>query len=176
MECKRSAVMVRARWLVALALAGGLGMVAAGASAAEQSAVPAALTPALRAHVRNDRFQLVTSILGLPVGVRAALQTLFGSPTLDIAEPGARFQVTDVIQYPLQPVRRLSVGGCSMDHCLVYYERGGVAHSWHAVLFHWTPAETRIDGGGLAPVGLQSVDDVRGAVLSGALKASQGYW
>ena len=156
--------------LIACALAMGT------VSAAAQSPVPTTLTPALRAHVRDERLQAVTSVLGMPVGVRAEMQRLFGGPTLDIAEPGARFQVTDVIQYPLQPVRRLNLAGCSMDHCLVYYERGGIAHSWYVVLFHWTPAETRVDAGGLAPMGLQSVDDVRKALLSGALKDALGRW
>src|SRR5262245_49133491 len=61
------------------------------------SQAPASITlpAALQAHVKNERFDIVTSIRGLPLGVREGLQTLFGSQTLDIAEPGADFQVTD---------------------------------------------------------------------------------
>ena len=47
---------------------------------------------ALRAHVQDERFGIVTSIRGLPLGVRDGLQTLFGSPTLDIAEPDGVFE------------------------------------------------------------------------------------
>ena len=65
--------------------------------AASQAAAPAGLSGALRAHVKDERFGIVTSIRGLPLGVRDGLQTLFGSQALDIAEPGAEFQVTDVI-------------------------------------------------------------------------------
>jgi hypothetical protein len=54
----------------------------------------AALPEALRAHVKDDRFDMVTSIRGFPLGVRSGLQSLFGSFELDIAEPGAKFQVT----------------------------------------------------------------------------------
>ena len=120
---------------------------------------------ALRNHLQNERFEIVTSIRGLPLGVRDGLPTLFGRETLDIAEPGAEFQVTDVIVNPKLPIRRLVAAGCSIDHCLVYYERGGIAHTWQVALFHWTPAATRFESGGIAPGGLATIDDVRSAIL-----------
>jgi len=141
-----------------------------------QAAPSSALSEALRAHVKAERFQIVTSVRGLPLGVRDGLQTLFGSRTLDIAEPEAEFQVTDVRNNPTLPIRRLVAAGCSIDHCLVYYERGGIAHTWQVALFHWTPAATRFEWGGVAPGGLKTIDDVRRAVLSGAIKNSNGSW
>jgi hypothetical protein len=146
------------------------------ATAGPQTAPPAALSATLRAHVKAERFGIVTSVRGLPLGVRDALQTLFGSPTLDIAEPGMPFQVTDVIMDPKLPIRRLAAAGCSTDHCLVYYERGGVAHTWHVALFHWTPDATRLEGGGTAPNSLVTIEDVRKAFLSGTIKGSNKYW
>jgi hypothetical protein len=140
-----------------------------------QAAPAIALPEALQAHLQNERFQIVTSIRGLPLGVRYELETLFGSHALDIAEPGAQFQVTNVAN-PTLPIRRLVAAGCSIDHCLVYYERGGGSRTWRAVLFHWTPAATRFDFGGTAPGGLKTVDDVRNAVLSGAIKSPTGTW
>jgi hypothetical protein len=132
-------------------------------------------TGALRAHVQSEQFAIVTSVRGLPLGVRDALQTLFGSSSLDIAEPGAEFQRTDVVVMPRLPTRRLVAAGCSADHhCLVYYERGGLDHTWHVALFHWTPAATRFEGGGIAPAGLKTLDAVRQAILTGGGKAS--FW
>jgi hypothetical protein len=144
--------------------------------AGSQAAAPVVLSGALRAHVKDERFGIVTSIRGLPLGVRDGLQTLFGSQALDIAEPGGEFQVTDVIVDPKLPIRRLVAAGCSTDHCLVYYERGGIAHTWQVALFHWTPAATRFEGGGIAPRGLASIDDVRNAMLSGAVKGPTKFW
>ena len=141
-----------------------------------QAAPTGALSEALRAHLKNERLEIVTSIRGLPLGVRDGLQTLFGSQALDIAEPGAEFQVTDVADNPKLPIRRLVAAGCSTDHCLVYYERGGIAHTWQVALFHWTPAATRFEWGGTAPGGLATVDDVRKAVLSGAIKGPNKLW
>jgi hypothetical protein len=146
------------------------------AVAGSQAPAPVVLSGTLRAHIKNERFDIVTSVRGLPLGVRDELQTLFGSPTLDIAEPGAAFQATDVVLEPGLPTRRLVAAGCSIDHCLVYYERGGIAHTWQAALFHWTPAMTRLEGGGNAPGGLSSIDDVRNAILSGAIKGPAKVW
>ena len=135
-----------------------------------------ALSEALRAHVKNDRFQIVTSLRGLPLGVRDAMPTLFGTSGLDIAEPGADFQTTDVVRTPQLPLRRLVAAGCSTDHCLVYYEHGGIAHTWQVALFHWTPEATRFEWGGAAPGGLKTIDDIRNAVLSGAIKNANNRW
>ena len=143
--------------------------------AAGSQATDAPLSGALRDHVAAERFGIVTSIRGLPLGVRDGLQTLFGG-ALNIAEPGAKFQVTDVIVEPNLPTRRLVAAGCSADHCLVYYERGGIAHTWQAALFHWTPAATRFEFGGMAPANLKTIDEVKSAVLSGAIKGAAKYW
>jgi hypothetical protein len=140
-----------------------------------QGSPPNALSEELRAHVQDARFGIVTSIRGLPLGVRSALQTLFGSQTLDIAEPGARFQVNERSVSTL-PTRRMAAAACSYERCLVYYERGGVEHTWHVALFHWTPDETKFEWGGMAPGGLVTIDEVRRAVLSGAIKSPTGQW
>lgn len=134
------------------------------------------LSEAQRAHLKNERLEMVTSLRGLPLGVRDGLRTLFGSQALDIAEPGADFQATDVEGTPKRPIRRLVAAGCSTDHCLVYYERGGIAHTWQVALFHWTPAATRFEWGGTAPGDLATIDDVRNAVLSGAIEGPKTLW
>jgi hypothetical protein len=126
----RAASMRRTRLLCAIGVSVWSAVVAG-----SQAAAPVGLSAALRAHVKDERFAIVTSIRGLPLGVRDGLQTLFGSQTLDIAEPGAEFQVTDVIVDRKLPIRRLVAAGCSSDHCLVYYERGGIAHTWQVACF-----------------------------------------
>lgn len=136
---------------------------------------PVTLPQALRAHLKSERLDSVTSIRGLPLGVRNALQTLFASDTLDIADPGAEFQAFPMTGSRL-PLRRLAAAGCSLDHCLVYYERGGVERTWLAALFHWTPEGTRVEWGGKAPSGLKTIDTVRAAVLSGAIKGPNKVW
>jgi hypothetical protein len=148
-----------------------------GVAAGNQAASALAMPETLRAHVRGERFAIVTSIRGLPLGVRNELQTLWGSQTLDIADPGAEFQLTEAKVNPALPTRRLVAAGCAPDHhCLVYYERGGSAHTWLVALYHWTPAATRFEWGGTAPAGLETIDAVRDAVLSGAIKGPTRLW
>jgi hypothetical protein len=144
----------------------------------QSTSVP--LSDALREHLRLERFDIVTSIRGLPLDVRDELQRLFGSRGLDIAlniaEPGTRFQGPTAAVNPKVPLRRLIAAECSLDHCLVYYERGGAAITWHVALLHWTPADTRLESGGLAPARLATIGDAWKALLSGALKPSPGVW
>jgi hypothetical protein len=144
--------------------------------AGSQTVAPAELSRALRDYVKDGRFGIVTSIRGLPLGVRDELQTLFGSPTLDIVEPGAAFQITGVNGDVTLPIRRLVAAGCTVEYCLVYYERGVPAHTWHVALFHWMPEATRFEWGGTAPGGLTTIDDVRKAILSGAIKGPSDVW
>ena len=165
---ERSAAVLTASCLIAFACA------CQAASGQTQSA--ATLPAALAAHLKSERLEIVTSIRGLPLGVRDALQDLFDTLTLEIAEPGAEFQVTDVIRTPNLPIRRLVAAGCSIDHCLVYYERGGIAHTWYVALFRWTPQATRFEWGGTAPNNLGTIDKVKTAVLDGTIKGANKYW
>ena len=145
------------------------------ATVARQAAPPAALPRELRTHVQNERFDVVSSLSGLPAGVRNELKMLFGSRTLDIADPGAAFQAATDTGSKL-PARRLVAAACSREDCLVYYERGGSARTWRVALFHWRPNGTKLEWGGVAPGGLTTIHDVRNAVLSGAIKSSAGPW
>jgi hypothetical protein len=158
---------MRARLLCAMGVS-----VWASAALARQGSPPA-LSGELRAHVQSGRFDTVSSLNGLPVGVRGELQTLFGSRELDIGDPGAELRTTAESKRPL---RRLVAAGCSHDDCLVYYERGGSTRLWRVVLVHWTAKGTSVEWGGTAPGGLTTIDDVRSAILSGAIKSSAGPW
>lgn len=137
-------------------------------AAAGQPTRAGTLTDAVRAHLTAERFEVVSSIRGLPLGVREELQTMWKSQTLDIAEPGAEYQGTSGSRG--LPSRRLIAAGCSADHhCLVYYERDGRAREWIVALFQWTPEVTQFDGGGTAPSRLKTLEDVRQTVVSGRL-------
>jgi hypothetical protein len=141
---------------------------------AAQSAVT--LPESLRAHVKSEEFQIVTAVRGLPLGVRDRLQSMFGVYTLDIADSTAEFQGSGAVLNPKLPTRRLVAAGCSMDHCLVHYERGRDPRTWYVALFRWTPDETRLESGGAAPGRYASVEEVRKALLSGAIKGPVKVW
>ena len=136
-----------------------------------------ALSGPLKSHLQDERFGIVTSIRGLPLTVRQELEKMFGTGTLDIAEPGAEFQRSGAGATAQLPSRRLVAAGCAPDnHCLMYYERGGSSPVWHVMLFQWTPDATRFEWGGTAPGGLKTIDEVKKAVLSGTIKSHTGPW
>jgi hypothetical protein len=130
----------------------------------------------LHDHLKDERFDIVTSIRGLPLGVRDGLQTLFGGYSLDIGESGSDIQGAGAAAATKLPLRRLVAAGCSPDHCLVYYERGGGTSTWLVALFLWTPAATRFEWGGSARSGLGTIAEVKGAVLSGAVTGPVSSW
>jgi len=136
------------------------------------------LTDGLKDHLRTERFEPVATVAALPASVRTALTDLFGSGTLEMADPGQPFQATDVMVMPRLPARRLVAAGCSPDHCLVYYERGGFTHVHYAVVFKVSAEGTRFEFGGLAPGGLRDLDAVKDAVVSGKVLAQGAtkYW
>jgi len=127
----------------------------------------------LQAHVKSERFQIVTSVRGLPLGVRDAMRALWGTPILDIVDPDGS-QPSD--GGPNQSTRRLVAAGCSGDHCLVSYELAGRNRSWRIVLFHWTPSATRFEWGGTVPRALTKFDDVMNAALAGNIEGPTTSW
>ena len=135
------------------------------------------LSPDLRAHLKGERLGIVTSIRGLPLGVRQSLQMLWGSASLDIAEPGEEFQAAAASGTSKLPIRRLVSAGCANDqHCIVYYERGGGSRTWRVLLFQWTPDATRIEFAATAPGGLATIEDVRNTIVSGANIGKASVW
>ena len=150
-------------------------MLCSAAPLAGQPTPPAVLSTELRNQLQQGRFDAVTSIRGLPLGVRDALQTLFGSGGLDIAEPGAEFQRSGERSSPGRPTRRLVSAACTNRVCLVYYERGGTPLARRVALFTWTPARTQFEWGGAAPAGLATIEDVKKAILGGAVTPETTY-
>jgi len=58
-----------------------------------------------------------------------------------MANPGEKFNATDVIRDASVPRMRLIFAGISRNKCFVHYERGGIAHSYLIALFKLGPNE-----------------------------------
>ena len=163
--------------VVVFTFVGVFALALVGAKVREQTPGQQTTIPeALRAHIRGERFSPLATVAALPASVRNALGSLFGSKTLDMADPGQPFQATDVMVMPRLPARRLLAAGCSPDHCLVYYERGGFAHIHQIVLFSTTDAAARLVHGGVAAGGLADLDQVKDALASGKVMGGSKYW
>jgi hypothetical protein len=87
----------------------------------------------------NSDFMIVTDVRALPSSV---LQTFTeeGGSRLLMANPGQKFEVTDVISDASVPRERLIFAGVAGDKCFVLYEKGGYAHSYILEIFGPTSA------------------------------------
>jgi hypothetical protein len=160
-------------------VAGVLGL-AACTGQAQDAPASQGLADALREHVRTETFAPVTTVAALPASVREGLAQLFGE-TLKMAEPGAPFQATDVLGPDRLPFRRLIAAGCSADHCLVHYEKGGFAHLFYVTVFRNAGTDAKgakFEWGGSIRGGLKDLAAVKDALVSGKVVGQPGskYW
>jgi len=79
-------------------------------------------------------YRIVHKVADLPAGIRK-LYTVKGGSRVAIADPGERFEATDVITDPDLPTRRLIFAGVAQDRAFIHYEEGGIAHSYIVELF-----------------------------------------
>jgi hypothetical protein len=79
-------------------------------------------------------FAIITDMKKLPRPVLNAY-TERGGWRLTMANPGKRFNATDVIYDSSVPRKRLIFAGVSEDKCFVHYEEGGFAHSYVLALY-----------------------------------------
>jgi hypothetical protein len=76
------------------------------------------------------RFHEIASTKDLPDPIRKLCAEADGK----MADPGGKWQVTDVIMEPSLPIRRLIWAATDGNYYVVCYERGGIVHSFHLVI------------------------------------------
>jgi hypothetical protein len=158
------------RALFTLALAAS----AAGGQAGTDAPHP--IPEPLRAHLRGETFTPLTSVGALPDGVKRELADLFGTKQLELADPGAPFQATDVVVHPRLPWRRLVSAGCGADHCVVHYERGGFVHVYQALVLARQGDTVRFVWGGALSGPIGDVQGVRDAIAAGKVIGQTRHW
>jgi len=104
-------------------------------------AFPAAVSQATKVQLLKDDFRIITDVSVLPTGVLKAFQEKGGSRSL-LANPGAKFNPTDVIGDASVPHRRLILAGTSTNRCFVHYEQGGRGRSYVIEVFGLRSGET----------------------------------
>ena len=136
-----------------------------------QTPVPAALSDAVRAHLRGDTLAPIAHVAELPKLVQEALRANFSSPKLEMADPGQPFQATDVIMDASLPIRRMIAAGCSNDHCLIHYEQGGIAHFYRVLLVSVSRTSAKVEWNGMSGGPTPNIADVQAQVVSGKIKS-----
>jgi hypothetical protein len=86
-------------------------------------------------------FKILTEVKTLPSSVLQVFAERDGS-RLFMANPGEKFQATDVVQNASLPRMRLLFAGVSSDKCFVHYEHGGRGHTYNLALFRMASTES----------------------------------
>jgi hypothetical protein len=84
----------------------------------------------------SSRFHEVHSTTNLPPVIVA----LCGSK---LADPGEKWNATDVIMEPNLPGKRLIRAAAGGDYYVVHYERGGIAHTFHILIAKLTKNDAK---------------------------------
>lgn len=92
-------------------------------------------------HFLDGNFKHITDVRSLPRPVLLAFTEQGGSRLL-IANPGKKFEATDVIYDASLPQKRLIFAGVLDNTSFVHYEQGGRGHSYVLVFFTLTSSET----------------------------------
>jgi hypothetical protein len=77
------------------------------------------------------RFHEVHATSDLPSAILALCD---GGGDGKLAEPGQKWNATDVISDPTLPGKRLIWGAIGGQYYVVHYERGGIDHSFHILV------------------------------------------
>jgi hypothetical protein len=77
-----------------------------------------------------SRFRELHAATNLP----SAIFTLCADDNGRLAEPGKKWEATDVITDDKLPTKRLIWAVSDGEYYIVHYERGGIAHSFHVLI------------------------------------------
>lgn len=135
------------------------------------------LSNAEKQHVFDAPFAIVTSVKTMPENVRRAFAAITGEREFALANPGEKYQVTDVIVEHGLPFRRLVFAGVSGDTWFVHYEHGGRGHSYSVVVFHPDPKTgVRFVWGGVGSNRAGDLQDLRGLIAAGRFSDDLPYY
>ena len=99
------------------------------------------MTQLERQQFLDGDFTIIKNMKELPPSV-LRVYTERGGTRLLMANPGRRFEETDVIIDPSVPRKRLIFAGISGDKCFVHYEEGGIAHMFLVAFYKVSSKET----------------------------------
>lgn len=128
--------------------------------------VPQTLAAPERQRLLQEPFQTDTRVAAIPSSVKEQFVN-YGQSPFSMAEPGQRFQWSDVITHPRLPWRRLIFVGVSKDACIVAYEHGGYAPSRKVALFRLVNGQARLVWVAALENNFSNLEDVREDVQQG---------
>lgn len=123
--------------------------------------VPADVTVSLS---NPESYRIFTAVSAIPMSVRTSFARAVGDQVFTMAEPGAKWQATDVVLEQGLPRRRLEAVALSDSFCILFYEVGGRGHSYQLSVFRLSK-----DGAELAWRAIRQSDVTRPAQILPAI-------
>ena len=118
-------------------------------------------------HLFDGKCQVVTSTGALPIAIRNAFATVTQVEPFALANPGTRFNVTDVIE-PDLPSRRLVFAGVCENRWLIQYEKGGIGYSVEVLVLRLeSNGDVHFMWGGVGSRPAASLTALQVAIVSG---------
>ena len=128
-------------------------------------------------HILTDQFTILTSVSTIPDRVLDRFRQLTKNDGVLLAEPGAYFQVTDVIVNSELPGRRLIFAGASKEYCFIHYEMGGIAHTYFVILFRLAGDGATFEWGARSDHAFRDLGELRKAIAEKRLSENpRGWW
>jgi hypothetical protein len=129
-----------------------------------------------REHLLDGQLKVVSKTEGIPANVKQAFSKIAREPSFAMANPGQKFQATDVVFRKL-PWRRLVFAGVQNDRWFVHYERGGRAHSYYVVALKVDPhGDAHFVWGCSVADSAKTVEQLRSMVATCRLSNEGSYW
>jgi hypothetical protein len=130
-----------------------------------------------RKHLLDGQFKIVRKAEGMPANLKQAFSKVTREPSFEMADPGQKFQVTDVMLGQALPFRRLVFAGTQDNTWFVHYERGGYAHSYYVNAFKVNPHGDANFIWGCPVAGVaKSLEELRTMVAACQLAKADSYW
>jgi hypothetical protein len=135
------------------------------------------LSPAEKAHILDREFSIEKGVDRLPDSLKSAFARLAGEPDFKMANPGEKYQETDVISEQGLPFRRLLFAGISNDRYFIHYEQGGIGHSYHVAVFGVDPGgKVRFLWGGPGFRAAKDLEQLRTMISAGTFADDRAYY
>ncbi len=136
------------------------------------------LSAAEKEHILDSPFTEVTKTEAMSANAKQAFAKITGESSFALANPGRKYQVTDVVVERDLPRRRLVFAGVRGNEWFIHYELGGIGHSYCVLLFKVDPANgVQFVWGGTGSHGAKNLDQLRKMVAAGQFSDEmQYYW
>ena len=126
-------------------------------------------------HLLDGNFTIIRNTTDLPPNIRSAFATVTRTKPFALANPGEKFQETDVIYEEGLPRRRLLFAGVSNNRWFIHYEYGGWGHGYAILMFTTQPDRSVLFTGSSLPKKASNLDDLRAAIAVSDLNDSTYY-